>query len=51
MPGLVPGIRLCTAMTKENGDGRDEPGHDGKELGQWPTWQTKAEGNRSFTID
>jgi hypothetical protein len=28
MPGLVPGIHVFAAMSKEDVDGRDEPGHD-----------------------
>jgi hypothetical protein len=30
MPGLVPGIHVLTAFEKEDVDGRDKPGHDGK---------------------
>jgi hypothetical protein len=29
MPGLVPGIHVFGATSKEDVDGRDEPGHDG----------------------
>src|SRR5258708_11371803 len=32
MPGLLPGIHVLTTNKKE-GDGRDEPGHDGKYFG------------------
>jgi hypothetical protein len=28
MPGLVPGIHVFDALTKQDVDGRDEPGHD-----------------------
>ena len=28
MPGLVPDIRVFTAIQQERLDGRDEPGHD-----------------------
>src|SRR6185312_3292349 len=28
MPGLVPGIHVLLALTFEDVDGRDEPGHD-----------------------
>jgi phosphoribosylanthranilate isomerase len=28
MPGLVPGIHACGSRAKQDGDGRDEPGHD-----------------------
>jgi hypothetical protein len=28
MPGLVPGIHVFSPFTKEDVDGRDEPGHD-----------------------
>jgi hypothetical protein len=28
MPGLVPGIRVFTALGKQDVDCRDEPGHD-----------------------
>ena len=34
MPGLVPGIHVFAAYTKEDVDGRDKPGHDG--LCGWP---------------
>jgi hypothetical protein len=30
MPGLVPGIHVLL-VKKEDVDGRDEPGHDGRE--------------------
>jgi hypothetical protein len=30
MSGLVPGIHVFTAFKKEDVDGRDKPGHDGK---------------------
>jgi citronellyl-CoA dehydrogenase len=30
MPGLVPGIHVLAA--KQDVDGRDEPGHDGKKI-------------------
>jgi hypothetical protein len=30
MPGLVPGIHVLATHTKEDVDGRDKPGHDGK---------------------
>jgi hypothetical protein len=30
MPGLVPGIHVLRANRKRDVDGRDEPGHDGK---------------------
>jgi hypothetical protein len=29
MPGLVPGIHVLLALTFEDVDGRDKPGHDG----------------------
>jgi hypothetical protein len=29
MPGLVPGIHVFKIASKEDVDGRDEPGHDG----------------------
>jgi hypothetical protein len=29
MPGLVPGIHVLKALTQEDVDGRDKPGHDG----------------------
>jgi hypothetical protein len=29
MPGLVPGIHVLCSSTKQDVDGRDEPGHDG----------------------
>jgi hypothetical protein len=28
MPGLVPGIHVLLLSSKEDVDGRDEPGHD-----------------------
>ena len=28
MPGLVPGIHVFSAASKEDVDGRDKPGHD-----------------------
>jgi hypothetical protein len=28
MPGLVPGIHVFVSASKEDVDGRDEPGHD-----------------------
>jgi hypothetical protein len=28
MPGLVPGIHVLRLISKEDVDGRDEPGHD-----------------------
>jgi hypothetical protein len=30
MPGLVPGIHVLAAYEREDVDGRDKPGHDGK---------------------
>jgi hypothetical protein len=30
MPGLVPGIHVFANDKREDVDGRDEPGHDGK---------------------
>src|SRR5258708_9062371 len=33
MPGLVPGIHVLTTNNKDDVDGRDEPGHDGKYFG------------------
>ncbi len=30
MPGLVPGIHVFDASMKQDVDGRDKPGHDGK---------------------
>ena len=30
MPGLVPGIHVLLAYSKEDVDGRDKPGHDEK---------------------
>jgi hypothetical protein len=30
MPGLVPGIHVLA--TKEDVDGQDEPGHDGRKI-------------------
>jgi hypothetical protein len=30
MPGLVPGIHVLGATSKEDVDGRDKPGHDEK---------------------
>jgi hypothetical protein len=30
MPGLVPGIHVLKEVNKEYVDGRDKPGHDGK---------------------
>src|SRR5277367_3156200 len=30
MPGLVPGIHVLAANDREDVDGRDKPGHDGK---------------------
>jgi len=30
MPGLVPGIHEFLSVEKEDVDGRDKPGHDGK---------------------
>jgi hypothetical protein len=30
MPGLVPGIHVIGATSKEDVDGRDKPGHDEK---------------------
>jgi hypothetical protein len=32
-------------------DARHKAGHDDGDVGQWPTWQMKAEENPSFTID
>jgi hypothetical protein len=31
IPGLVPGIHVFHTRNKQDVDGRDEPGHDGKE--------------------
>jgi hypothetical protein len=31
MPGLVPGIHVFLDAASKNVDGRDEPGHDGRE--------------------
>jgi hypothetical protein len=28
MPGLVPGIHVFKTVSKQDVDGRDEPGHD-----------------------
>jgi hypothetical protein len=28
MPGLVPGIHVFDALTRQDVDGRDKPGHD-----------------------
>ena len=28
MPGLVPGIHVLRVFSKDDVDGRDEPGHD-----------------------
>jgi hypothetical protein len=32
MPGLVPGIHVFGATSKEDVDGRDKPGHDEETL-------------------
>ena len=31
MPGLVPGIHVFLPAPKKGVDGRDKPGHDGRE--------------------
>jgi hypothetical protein len=31
MPGLVPGIHVLAALSQEDVDGRDKPGHDENE--------------------
>src|SRR5258708_30707966 len=33
MPGLVPGIHVFAASTRQHVDGRDQPGHD--DAGTW----------------
>ncbi len=43
--------RLCSCNPSEDVDGRDEPAMTHRALGQWPTWQMKAEENLSFTIN
>ena len=49
---LVPGIHVCSCDSCEDVDVGTSPGMTRvSELGQWPTWQTKPEKNRSFTID
>jgi hypothetical protein len=30
MPGLVPGIHVFLRLNKQDVDGRDKPGHDGR---------------------